>query len=187
MTAAAGNLPGGGFIWELRPPGRVLLEHPANGELMSNGNPRSTARVAGHPLHPMLVPFPIVCFVGTLVTDIAYWRTANVQWANFSAWLLTAGVIMALLAALMGFIDFFGSARIRDLRVVWWHAGGNLLAVVIAIVNGLVHSRDAYTSVVPTGLILSAVTVLILLITGWLGWELVYRHRVGVADAGDRA
>ena len=50
---------------------------------------RSTAAVAGHPLHPMLVPFPIVCFVGTLVTDIAYWATANVMWADFSAWLLT--------------------------------------------------------------------------------------------------
>jgi len=60
-------------------------------------NPASTARIGTHPIHPMLVPFPIACFVGTLVTDIAYWQTAEMQWANFSAWLLFAGLIMAAL------------------------------------------------------------------------------------------
>ena len=145
-------------------------------------NPRSTAQVAGHPIHPMLVPIPITCFVGTLVTDIAYWRTANMQWANFSSWLLTAGLIVALLAVIAGFIDFLGERRIRDLRAVYIHAGGNAIALVLAIFNAFVHSRDGYTSVVPAGLILSALTVVILLVTGWMGWELVYRHRVGVLE-----
>jgi uncharacterized membrane protein len=148
-------------------------------------NPHATARIAGHPLHPMLVPIPITCFVGTLVTDIAYWRSANMQWANMSAWLLTAGLIVALLAVIAGFIDFLGDRSIRDLRAVWIHAGGNAIALVLALFNAFIHSRDAYTSVVPTGLILSALTVLILLVTGWMGWELVYRHRVGVLE--DRA
>jgi uncharacterized membrane protein len=58
---------------------------------------------------------------------------------------------------------------------------GNLIVLVLAFFNNLVHTRDAWTSVVPTGLILSLVTVLILPITGWLGWALVYRHGVGVA------
>ena len=57
-------------------------------------NPASTARIGTHPIHPMLVPFPIAGFVGTLVTDIAYWRTAEMIWADFSAWLLFAGLIM---------------------------------------------------------------------------------------------
>ena len=57
---------------------------------------------------------------------------------------------------------------------------GNMLVLVLAIFNVLVHSRDAWTSVVPTGLILSAIVVLILPVTGWLGWSMVYRHRVGV-------
>jgi uncharacterized membrane protein len=148
-------------------------------------NPQSTARIAGHPLHPMLVPIPITCFVGALVTDLAYWRSANMQCANMSAWLLTAGLIVALLAVIAGLIDFLGDRRIRDLRAVWIHAGGNAVALVLAIFNAFIHSRDAYTSVVPTGLILSALTVLILLVTGWMGWELVYRHRVGVLE--DRA
>ena len=50
---------------------------------MPNENPRSTARIGGHPIHAMLVPIPIACFVGTLVTDIAYWKTADMQWAEF--------------------------------------------------------------------------------------------------------
>lgn len=145
-----------------------------------SANPHSTARVAGHPIHPMLVPFPIACFVGTFLTDIAYAETANMQWANMSAWLLTAGLIFALLAAIAGFIDFLGDRRIRNLRAVWIHAGGNAAALILAIFNAFIHSRDAYTSVVPAGLVLSALTVLILLVTGWMGWELVYRHRVGV-------
>src|SRR3569833_3188311 len=145
-------------------------------------NPRSTASIAGHPLHPMLVPIPITCFVGTLITDIAYARTANMQWANMSAWLLTVGLIVALLAVIAGFIDFLGDRRIRDLRAVYIHAGGNAIALVLASFNAFVHSRDGYTSVVPAGLILSALTVLILLVTGWMGWELVYRHRVAVLE-----
>ena len=145
-------------------------------------NPRSTASIAGHPIHPMLVPIPITCFVGTLVTDIAYAETANMQWANMSAWLLTIGLIVALFAVIAGVIDFLGDRRIRDLRAVYIHAIGNAIALILAIFNVFVHSRDGYTSVVPTGLILSALTVLILLVTGWMGWELVYRHRVGVLE-----
>lgn len=147
---------------------------------MADSNPRSTAQIAGHPFHPMLVPFPIVCFVGTLVTDIAYWSTANMTWSVMSVWLLTAGLIMALFAVIAGFIDFLGDRRIRNLRAVWIHAIGNAIALILSIINVFVHSRDAYTSVVPTGIILSAIVVLILLVTGWQGWALVYRHRVGV-------
>ncbi|CCD86416.1 conserved membrane protein of unknown function [Bradyrhizobium sp. ORS 285] len=140
-----------------------------------------TARIARHPIHPMLVPFPIVCFIGALVTDIAYWRTAEIMWADMSAWLLLVGLIMGILAGIAGLIDFLGNRLIRVQGPAWPHMIGNLIALVLAFFNNMVHARDAWTSVVPTGLILSLVTVLILPITGWLGWSLVYRHRVGVA------
>jgi uncharacterized membrane protein len=151
-----------------------------NENLRSRDGLRSTASVAGHPIHPMLVPFPIVCFVGTLVTDIAYWATANVMWADFSAWLLTVGLIMGVLAAIAGLIDFLGNRLIRTQAPAWPHLLGNLMVLVLSTFNLLIHSRDAWTSVVPLGLIVSAVVVLILPVTGWLGWALVYRHRVGV-------
>ncbi len=152
---------------------------------MTEVRPRSAASVAGHPLHVIFVPFPIVCFVGTFVSDLAYWQTANMQWANFSAWLLTIGLALAGVAAVAGLIDFLASRSIRSLRAAWIHAGGNVVVIVLSIINAFIHSRDAYTSVVPTGVFLSGLVVLILLVTGWNGWTMVYRHGVGVT-AGDR-
>jgi uncharacterized membrane protein len=142
---------------------------------------RSTARIGSHPIHPILVPIPIACFVGTLLTDLMYWQTAAVTWADFSAWLVTVGTIVGWLAAIAGLIDFFGNRLVRRVPPAWPHAVGNIAVLVAATFNTLIHSRDAYTSVVPTGLILSALTVLILLFTGWLGWSMVYRYRIGGA------
>jgi uncharacterized membrane protein len=149
---------------------------------MAGINPRSTLRLRGRPLHAMLVPIPIFCFTATLVTDIVYWRTAAMQWANISAWLLVVGLIASLFAAPAGLIDFFGDRRIREIRAAWIHALGNITALILSIFNAFIHSRDAYTSVVPSGLILSALVVASLLISGWNGWAMVYRHGVGVLD-----
>jgi uncharacterized membrane protein len=144
--------------------------------------PRATATIAGHPLHAMLVPIPLTCFIGTFVTDLAYWATANMQWANMSVWLLTAGLFVSALAVLAGLIDFFGDRRIRNLNAAWIHGLGNGVALLLSLVNVFVHSRDAYTSVVPTGLILSGLVVAILVVTAWNGSALVFRHGVGVED-----
>ena len=142
---------------------------------------RTTAQIAGHPIHPMLVPIPITCFVGALFTDIAYVASAEIMWANFSAWLLVVGVIFGVLAAIAGLADFLGNRVVRAQSPAWPHLIGNAVVLGLAVVNTLIHMRDAWTSVWPTGLILSVLTVLILPVTGWLGWALVYRHGVGVA------
>ena len=149
---------------------------------MTIANPRSTARIARHPIHPILVPIPIACFVGTLLTDVTYWRTANVMWADFSAWLVTVGVIMGFLAAIVGLIDFLGNRLIRAQSPAWPHAIGNFVVLILATLDMFVHSRDAWTSVVPWGLALSAAVVVLLLFTGWMGWSMVYRRGVGVAE-----
>ena len=141
--------------------------------------PRSTASIGGHPIHPMLIPFPIAFLVGALVTDIASVKWASESWAYASTMLIAAGIVTGLLAAVFGFIDFFGEKRIRDLKVAWMHMIGNLAAVLISIVNFLVHSGGDGT-VSSTGLALSALVVLILLFTGWLGGHMVYRHGVAV-------
>jgi uncharacterized membrane protein len=141
--------------------------------------PQSTAKVAGHPIHPMLVPFPIVCFIGALVTDIVYSRTALIMWSTFSAWLLTVGLIVGALAAVAGLTDFFGDRRIRRSGVALAHMVINLTVWVIELFNAFIHSRDGWTSVVPTGLTLSIISVVLLAISGWLGGSLVYRHGVG--------
>jgi uncharacterized membrane protein len=147
---------------------------------MYSDNPRSTVRIARHPIHTMLVPFPIVCFIGALATDIAYWQTAEMTWANFSAWLLAVGLIFGVLAAIAGLVDFLANPMIRALRAAWLHLIGNVVVMVLAFIDALVHTRDAWTSVVPTGLILSAVVVVLMVFTGWLGGTMVFRHGVGV-------
>ena len=147
---------------------------------MPTTNPPSTVSLCGRPIHAMLVPIPMVCFTGTLVTDIVYWRSAAMLWADISAWLLVIGMIMSFFAATVGLIDFLRVRRIRQLRAAWVHGIGNGAALVLSFFNTLIHTRDAYTSVVPAGLILSALVVVILLITGWNGLALVYRHGVGV-------
>jgi uncharacterized membrane protein len=141
----------------------------------------SPAIVDRHPLHPFLVPFPIVCFAGTLLTDLAYWRTADMLWADFSTWLVTVGVIMGYLAAIAGLIDFLRNRLIRFLPPTWPHVIGNVVLLALATLNMLVHTHDAWTSVVPWGLVLSAAVVLVMLFTGWMGFSMVHRYAVGVA------
>jgi uncharacterized membrane protein len=97
---------------------------------------------------------------------------------------LTVGLIVAVFAVLAGLIDFLGDQRIRKLRAARIHVAGNVAALVLTIFNALIHTRDAYTSVVPTGLILSAVVVVMLAVTGWNGLTLVHRHAVGVREVG---
>jgi uncharacterized membrane protein len=153
---------------------------------MNGANPHSTARIAGHPIHPMLIPFPIAFFVGTLVTDIVYSQKGEVFWATMSQWLLVAGLVMAALAALAGLTDFLGDRRIRQLSAAWHHMIGNVTVVVIEIVSLWQRLDKGAGFVVPTGLALSALATLLLLYNGWRGWEMVYRDHVGVSDEPGR-
>jgi uncharacterized membrane protein len=150
-------------------------------------NPVSTARIGGHPIHPMLIPFPIAFLVGAFVTDLTFWSTGNAFWAVASMWLLGAALVMAVLAALAGLTDFLGDARIRAIPDAWQHFIGNGIAVVLALITFFMrYSQGAETAIRPWGLVLSAVVVGILLFTGWKGWEMVYRHRVAVAEAPEQ-
>lgn len=89
---------------------------------------------------------------------------------------------MAALAAVAGLIDVLSEPRIRALNDAWWHAGGNVLAVLIEVYNWYVRYTSGEAAIIPAGLSLSIIVVCILLFTGWKGWKLVYLHRVGVAD-----
>ena len=148
-------------------------------------NPQSTAQIAGHPLHPMLIPFPVAFLVATFVCDLIFWRTGNPAWSTASLWLLGAALIMAALAAVAGLTDFLGDQRIRDLGAAWHHLIGNVIAVLLSLWNWYRRYEAGEAAVLPVGLILSGIVVLILLYTGWRGWEMVYQHRVGVSDEGE--
>ena len=145
-------------------------------------NPRSTAQIAGHPIHPMVIAFPIACFVLTLVSDLTFYATSNDFWASAALWLLGVGLITAALASVTGLMDALGDGRVRDMSDTRFHAAGNAIALLIALYNWYARYEHGSSAVIPTGLVLSAIIVLILLFTAWKGGEMVFRHRVGVAD-----
>jgi uncharacterized membrane protein len=148
------------------------------------GHPHSTAKIATHPIHPMLIPFPIVCFVLTFVADIVYTRNHDPAWATASYWLLGIGLVMGALAAVTGLTDYLGDERIRRLGDALKHMLANVTAVVLELVNLLLRLRnDDFIS--SSGVYISGVVVLILLYSGWKGGDLVYRHGIGVHDTSN--
>jgi uncharacterized membrane protein len=149
-------------------------------------HPRSTARFLGHPLHPMLVPIPIVCFIGAFITDVVYSVNGVETWTWASDWLLGIGLGGAALAAAAGLTDFLGDDRIRRLGDAVKHMLANVTAVVVSAVNLVLRLTNPDPGFVSsTGVFLSAAVVLILVYSGWKGGELVYRHGVGVQDDPD--
>jgi uncharacterized membrane protein len=172
----------GSIIWNSRYQFNVEKGSELKPMEAAMANPKSTASIAGHPIHPMLIPFPVAFFVTTLVCDAVFWSTGNPAWATAGMWLLGAGIVMALLAALAGLTDVIGDGRVRALNDAWLHAGGNIVIVLVQIYNWYARYSEGAAAVVPKGFILSLIVVLGLLFTGWKGWEMVYRHRVGVAD-----
>ena len=149
-------------------------------------NPKTTAQIAGHPIHPMLIPFPIAFLVAPFVCDLIFWRTGNSAWSTASLYLLGAALVMAALAALAGLMDFFGDERIREMSSAWHHMIGNVVAVVLSLLNWYLRYTGGEAAVLPRGLIISALVVLILLYTGWQGWSMVYSGRVGVEEAPEQ-
>ena len=148
------------------------------------GHPQSTAKIADHPIHPMLIPFPIVCFVGAFVTDIVYSQNRDAGWADASLWLLGVGLVMAALAAVAGFTDYLGDERIRRLGDALKHMLANVTAVVLELVNLVLRLKNPDFAA-STGIWISGIVVLILLYSGWKGGDLVYRHGVGVHDTSN--
>jgi uncharacterized membrane protein len=147
---------------------------------MDSGNPRSTAKIAGHPIHPMLVMFPVVLLIAVLVFDIMFAATGNYYWTSFGLVALALGIVTALFAAVFGLIDYFGDRQVRALRSANRHLLANLAVVTIAIANLLWRYTGGPEWILDIGIILSAATVLLLGYSGWKGATLVYKHGVGV-------
>lgn len=128
-----------------------------------------TKHRAGRPVLLALLSVTVTCFAGALATDITYASTANMMWADFSAWLLAAAMVGSVLALIVWGIGLAIERRGRSARPAWPAVGGAVVVLVLGFLDNLVHSRDGWTSVVPAGLSLSVLTVLAMLVTGWLG------------------
>jgi uncharacterized membrane protein len=137
---------------------------------------RMSLPVGGQPALRLPVSFSAACFVGAFITDIAYWKTLDVKWETFSVWLILAGLVLAAIAIIVFVVELIAGKRARTL--VWPHIG-YAVAVLLSLFNMLIHSRDAYTAVVPTGLTLSTLVVIILILSAWAGSALVDRQHIG--------
>lgn len=148
---------------------------------------KSSVVVAKHPLHPMLIPLPIGAFTLTLVGDLAYAFTSNPFWYAFAAWSMGIGIASALLAALPGLVDYVTMVPRNAKRIATLHMGLNFGMVAIFGINLALRIFATATSG-PTwwlALALTVVGVAALSVSGWLGGELVYRHRLAVEEPGE--
>lgn len=131
-------------------------------------------------LHPGLIASGSTLLIATFVSDYLYWDTLLFQYHNFSGWLLAGGLVLSLLAAIAFVIDL---ALGRIGRIAWMRFAGLAAAALLGILNVFVHSRDAYASVVPEGITLSAIVTIILLVVGLSGgWSLAASRTVPLSD-----
>jgi len=119
-----------------------------------------------HPVHAILLAFPFPLFLGALAGDLAYWGTFQIQWANFSSWLIAGGLLgggVAMIWALIELLRFRTSRALVYFAVllVMWGTG---------LVNVLVHARDAW-AIMPASLYLSSVAALLALVAAWVGYS----------------
>jgi uncharacterized membrane protein len=140
-------------------------------------------RIAKHPLHPILVVVPLGLWIAALAFDIVERVTADSMWRTLAFWNIVGGIIGALAAAIPGFLDYLG-LRGRPRRLGTWHMLLNLGAVALFAANAVVRTRVGGESWWP--LTLSAVGVVGVLVSGWLGGEMVYVERVGVEEPSAR-
>jgi len=120
-------------------------------------------------MHPRIVGLGATLLIGAFATDVAYAQSELFQWENFSIWLITAGLALAAVAAIALIFD---AALHRITAIDWPRFCGFTGATILSVLNALVHSRDAYTAVVPQGVILSGIVTAILLALGWWhGWS----------------
>ena len=140
----------------------------------------SRIKVAGHPLHPMLIVFPLGLLATAVAFDIAALVSKDTEWFNISFWMIAAGIIGGLLAALPGLVDWVAVPRgTRAKSIGLWHGVGNVVVVLLFAISWFIR-RGNNNEPTAGALVLSFAAVVLALITGCLGGELVDRLGVGV-------
>ena len=151
----------------------------------------SPASIGGHPIHPMIIPFPIALWAFSLIADVIYLWRGNPVWRDWIAfYALLGGIIGAALAAVFGIIDWLSIKDREVKKVADWHARLNVIALLIFAASFYLRTTGgagwvgrSYT--IP--LLLSVVGVILISISGYLGGELVFRYGVAVNPQSDAA
>lgn len=144
----------------------------------------SRASIGAHPIHPMLIPFPIGLLVFSLISDLIFLWKGNPIWKDYVAfYTMLGGIIGAAAAAIPGLIDWATLTDRAAVKVANWHARVNIATLLIFIASFYLRTTGGaawFPNIPMLPVILSIVGVIGLTIAGWLGGELVFRHGVAV-------
>jgi uncharacterized membrane protein len=148
----------------------------------------SKASLGGHPIHPMLIPFPLALWTTSFATDVVFYFVRNSSLMLISKFMLAAGCLGALAAAVPGIIDWLAIKDRQVSRIANWHARLNIIALIVFAISFYLRIRAGahwvdYHLRIP--FLLSFLGVILISISGWLGGELSYRYGVGVAPQKD--
>jgi uncharacterized membrane protein len=148
----------------------------------------SNAAIAGHPLHPMLIHFPVAALVGLPDADAAFLWSGDPFWARAGLWLAGVGATGGWVASVAGLVDLLSVQAIRRKVTAWSHALLAVMLLSLATLNWLLRLRlGADASVLPLGIGLSVLNLLLIALAAFLGGKLVYEHAVAVDTNGPSA
>ena len=148
---------------------------------MTPGKPRITAQIAGRALHPLLRPFAVGYFLAACAADLVYTqasvfvRHSVPEFADITEWLLIAGLVMAVLAAVVATIDLLGERQFRAIPDLRMYAAGGALVMALEVYNLHIRQAMGAEAITPTGLILSLAAATVLLATPTRNWARMYR------------
>jgi uncharacterized membrane protein len=148
----------------------------------------SKASISGHPVHPMLIPFPLALWTTSFAADVVFYFYRHTSLLLISKFLLAAGCIGAIAAAVPGIIDWLALKDKEVKRIANWHARLNIIALIIFAVSLYLRTRAGASMVgnkLTIPFLLSTLGVILIGISGWLGGELTFKHGVGVAPQHD--
>jgi uncharacterized membrane protein len=149
----------------------------------------SPASMGKHPVHPMLIPFPIALWIFSFVADLIYLWRGNPVWRDWIAfYTLLGGTIGAAVAAVPGIVDWLSIKDAQVKRLADWHARLNVIALVVFAADFYLRTKGGASWVggsTTIPLLLSVVGIILITISGWLGGEMVYVHGVAVEPQQD--
>lgn len=141
----------------------------------------SRIALAGHPIHAMLVAFPIAGAFALAFCDVAYWWTSDLFWARAALWASGGGFAMGCLAALAGAAELLLVPGVRRRAAAWSHAVAAMILLGVMAASWSLRLQQGADAILPWGLILSWLALGLVAIAGWHGGKLVFEHQVGVS------
>lgn len=146
---------------------------------------RTAVAIARHPIHPMVVPFPIAFLLGVVATDLMYLFTGDTFWGRASLWLVGAGTAIGLVAGLIGTLELLLIRDIRHRAAGWSHFVMAVMLLAVGFINWLSRLEDPLAAIAAGGLYLSLLGAALVAMSGWLGGELVFEHHIGLGKHKD--